>query len=74
MFAHRFLGLPRGQHRNSLEGNVGRRVVVTSKKRFCREIIAFTPLFYQKWILLMLIQGKHISFCLKNLEICSKIY
>lgn len=32
MLAHRFLGLPRGQHRNSLEGNVGRRVVVTSKK------------------------------------------
>ena len=31
MLAHRFLGLPRGQHRNSLEGNVGRRVVVTSK-------------------------------------------
>ena len=32
VFSHRFLGSPRGKHRNSLEGNVWRSVVPTSKK------------------------------------------
>ena len=32
VFAHRFLGSPRGKHFNSLEGNVYRKVVPTSKK------------------------------------------
>ena len=32
MFAQRFLGSPRGKHYNSLERNVRRKVVSTSKK------------------------------------------
>ena len=32
MFTHRFLGSPPEKHRNSLEGNVWRTVVPTSKK------------------------------------------
>ena len=41
MFAYKFLEPPRGKHCNSLEGNVGRKVVPTFKNRFLREIIAF---------------------------------
>ena len=33
VFAHRFLGSPRGKHCNSLEGNVWRKVFPTSKKK-----------------------------------------
>ena len=33
MFAHIFLGSPWGEHCNSLEGNVGRKVFPISKKR-----------------------------------------
>ena len=32
MFAHRFLSSPRGKHCNSLEGNISREVVPTSKE------------------------------------------
>ena len=33
MFTQRFLGSPRGKHCNSLERNVWRKVVSTSKKK-----------------------------------------
>ena len=41
VFAQRFLGLPQGKHRYSLERNVWRKVAYMSKKRFWRKIIAF---------------------------------
>ena len=69
MFAYRFWEPPRGKHCNSLEGNVGRKVVPTFKNRFLREIIAFSPLFYRKCCF----KGS-ISFCLNNHKICSKLY
>ena len=33
MFTHIFLGSPQGKHRSSLEGNVWRTVVPTSKEK-----------------------------------------
>ena len=66
MFTHRFLGPPRGEHCNSLEENVGRKVVPTFKNRFLREIITSSPLFYRKWIWVMLFQGKR-KFLFKQL-------
>ena len=42
----------------NLEGNVWRKAVSTSKKRFWKEINVFSPLFYGKWIWAMLIHGK----------------
>ena len=41
MFAHRFLGSPRGKHFNSLEGNVYRKVVPTSKKTILERYYRF---------------------------------
>ena len=37
MFAYRFWEPPRGKYCNSLEGNVGRKVVPTFKNRFLRD-------------------------------------
>ena len=39
-----------GKHCKSLEGNIRRRVVLTSKKRLWREFNAFSPSFYRKRI------------------------
>ena len=43
---------------HSISKNVWRKVFSTSKKTIWREIIALSSLFYQKWIWVMLIQGK----------------
>ena len=50
VFAQRTLGSPGGKHCKSLEGNVWRKVVSTSKKRFWGKINAFSPWFYLKRI------------------------
>ena len=68
--AKRFLRSPRGKHCNSLKRNVRRMIVSKSKKkRFWREINAFSPQFYHKWIKIMLIRRKR-----KYHETCFKIY
>ena len=46
MFAHRFPGSPHGKHSNSLEGNIWREVVPTSKEIILeRDYPFFTALF-----------------------------
>ena len=56
MFAHRFLGSPRGKHCNSLEGIAWRKFVPTSNKMILERDYRFfaAPL----WIRVMLIQEK----------------
>ena len=56
VFAQRFLESPRGKHCNSLEGNIWRKVVSTSKKRCWREINAFSPQFYRTLLIMMLMR------------------
>ena len=58
VFAQRFLESPRGKHCNSLEGNIWRKVVSTSNKRFWREINAFSPQFYRTLLIMMLMRGQ----------------
>ena len=70
MFVQRFLGLPQGKHCNLLESNIWQKVISMFKKWFWIEISAFSQLFYQKWIWVMLVKGWHLfSFCLNKCEI-----
>ena len=60
MFAQRFAGSPRDKYFNSLyiKKCMAKVFFSTSEKTIWREIIAFSSLCYQKWIWIMLIQGK----------------
>ena len=64
MFVQRFLGSLRGKPCSSLETlqlagkNVWRKVVLTSEKKFWRDIITFSPQFCHRGIKKILIRGK----------------
>ena len=59
----RTLGSSGGKHCKSLEENVWGNVVSTPKNMVRGEINAFSPLFYRKWTLAMLIHGKCKFLC-----------
>ena len=62
VFAHRFLGSPRGKHCNSLEGIVWRKVVPMSKKDFRERLSLFRRSFIRNGLRLCWYKGR-ISFC-----------
>ena len=73
-YAQRTLGSPGGKHCYSLEGNVWRKAVSTSKKRhFGGRSTLFRRIFIadglrECW------NAENVSFCQYNREICDKIY
>ena len=73
MFTHKFLGSPRGKHCNSLEGNVWRTFVPTSKKTIlARDFRFFVALLSE--MDLDNADTRRRKFWLKIHVICSKIY
>ena len=53
------------------KGTYGERFYRRPKKRFLREIMAFSPQFYYTWIKIFWFEGR-VSFCWNYHEICHK--
>ena len=70
-FAQRVLGSPQGKHR--CKGTYGERLFWRLKKRFLREIMAFSLQFYHTWIKICWYEGS-VRFCWNFYEIHNKKY